>query len=115
MAALLPGASAPFSVKDETGRLGARIEQTFMANLNDRLKFLKAKVPDVVDLELEKLLRMPSAKLQATIGDSSLVLVRSQEIDIAGESGFARQVMDTVLKTLLGRREARGAGIDRLS
>ena len=113
MAALLPGASASFSVNEEKGRLGTQIEQTFMANLNDRLRFLKAKVPDVVDLQLEKLLRMPSSKLQATIGDSSLVLVRSQEIDLAGESGFARYVMETVVANIArAARKLASAGVE---
>ena len=113
MAALLPGASASFSVNEEKGRLGTQIEQTFMANLNDRLRFLKAKVPDVVDLPLEKLLRMPASKLQATIGDSSLVLVRSQEIDLAGESGFARYVMETVVANIArAARKLASAGVE---
>jgi hypothetical protein len=113
MAALLPGASASFSVNEEKGRLGTQIEQTFMANLNDRLRFLKAKVPDVVDLQLEKLLRMPSSKLQATIGDSSLVLVRSQEIDLAGESGFARYVMETVVANIArAARKLASSGVE---
>ena len=113
MAALLPGASASFSVNEEKGRLGTQIEQTFMANLNDRLRFLKAKVPDVVDLQLEKLLRMPSSKLQSTIGDSSLVLVRSQEIDLAGESGFARYVMETVVANIArAARKLASAGVE---
>ena len=113
MAALLPGASASFSVNEEKGRLGTQIEQTFMANLNDRLRFLKTKVPDVVDLQLEKLLRMPSSKLQATIGDSSLVLVRSQEIDLAGESGFARYVMETVVANIArAARKLASAGVE---
>jgi hypothetical protein len=113
MAALLPGAAASFSVNEEKGKLGTQVEQTFMANLNDRLRFLKTKVPDVVDLQLEKLLRMPSSKLQATIGDSSLVLVRSQEIDLAGESGFARYVMETVVANIArAARKLASAGVE---
>jgi PglZ domain len=114
MAALLPGGSASFSVGEEKGKLGAQIEQTFMANLNDRLRFLKAKVPDVVELQLERLLRMSSSKLETTIGDASLVLVRSQEIDLAGETGFARYVMETVVSNIArAARKLASAGVEQ--
>lgn len=114
MAALLPGASASFSVGEEKGKLGTEIEQTFMANLNDRVRFLKAKVPDVVELQLERLLRMSSSKLETTIGDASLVLVRSQEIDLAGETGFARYVMETVVSNIArAARKLASAGVEQ--
>ncbi len=113
MAALLPGASASFSVTEDKGKLGTRIEQTFMGNLNDRLRFLKAKVPDVVDLPLEKLLRMAPPKLESAIGDASLVLVRSQEIDLAGEAGFARYVMETAVANIArAARKLASAGLE---
>ena len=114
MAALLPGASASFSVGDEKRKVGAQIEQTFMANHNDRMRFLKAKVPDVVELPLEKLLRMSSSKLETTIGDASLVLVRSQEIDLAGETGFASYVMETVVSNIArAARKLANAGVEQ--
>ena len=43
MAALLPGASASFSVVDQKGELAARIEGTAMPGLSERIRFLKAK------------------------------------------------------------------------
>jgi hypothetical protein len=100
MAALLPGASASFSVVESKGKLAASVEQTTMPGLAERLKFLKAKVPDVVDLQLDKLLGMSVARLKAVVDEASLVLVRSQEIDFAGELDtdvFSRHVMDTVV------------------
>ena len=56
MAALLPGASASFSVVEQKNKLAAKIEGTTMSVLNERLKFLKAKLPDGVDIPLGKLL-----------------------------------------------------------
>jgi hypothetical protein len=116
MAALLPGASASFSVVESKGKLGAQIEQTFMTGLPERLRLLKAKVPDAVDLPLEKLLGMSTAKLVATIGSASLVLVRSQEIDLAGEVGsevFARYVMETVVANIArAARKLASAGVE---
>jgi hypothetical protein len=103
MAALLPGASASFSVVDHKGKLAASIEGTAMSSLSERLKFLKAKVPDVVELTLGKLLSTSPSRLSKTIGVSSLVVVRSQEIDFVGEMDgdlLARQVMDTILGNL---------------
>ena len=100
MAALLPGASASFAVVAQKGKLAASLEGTAMPGLNERLKFLKAKVPDAVDVTLGKLLSMPPSKLGKLVGESSLVVVRSQEIDFMGEMDgdlLARQVMDTII------------------
>jgi hypothetical protein len=103
MAALLPGASASFDLVDAKGRLAARIEGTDMPGLTERQRFLKAKVPDVVDMTLGKLLGSTSAKIAKEIGKASLVVIRSQEIDFVGEMDgdlLARQVMDTVIGNL---------------
>jgi len=103
MAALLPGASASFDVVDAKGKLAARIEGTDMPGLNERLKFLKAKVPDVMEMTLGKLLSSSPSKVGKDIGKASLVVIRSQEIDFVGEMDgdlLARQVMDTVIGNL---------------
>jgi len=103
MAALLPGASSSFSVIDHRGKLAASIEGTAMPGLTERLKFLKAKVPDVVEMTLGKLLSTAPSRLTKTIGNASLVVVRSQEIDFVGEMDgdlLARQVMDTIIGNL---------------
>jgi hypothetical protein len=100
MAALLPGASASFAVVDQKGKLAANLEGSVMPGLNERLKFLKAKVPDAIDVTLGKLLSTPPSKLSKLVGESSLVVVRSQEIDFMGEMDgdlLARQVMDTII------------------
>jgi len=103
MAALLPGASASFDVVEAKGKLAARVEGTDMPGLADRLKLLKVKVPDVVEMTLGKLLGSSPAKVGKNIGKASLVVVRSQEIDFVGEMDgdlLARQVMDTVIGNL---------------
>jgi hypothetical protein len=100
MAALLPGASGSFAVVDQKGKLAVSVEGSVMPGLAERLKLLKAKVPDAVDLTLGRLLSTPPSKLGKLIGESSLVVVRSQEIDFMGESDgdlLARQVMDTIV------------------
>jgi hypothetical protein len=100
MAALLPGTSSSFSIVEESGKLSAFVENTHMKNLSDRMKFLKVKVPDFIDLTLGKLLSNSPSKLQKMIGNSSLVLVRSQEIDALGENVdelTARAAMEGVI------------------
>lgn len=115
MAALLPGAAASFAVVDQKGKLAATIEGTAMPGLNERLRFLKTKVPDAVDVTLGKLLSTPPSRLGKLVGEASLVVVRSQEIDFVGEIDgdlLARQVMDTIIGNLARAvKKLAGAGI----
>ena len=100
MAALLPGASASFSLAEVQGRLAARIDGSAMPGLNERLKFLKARLPGLVDLPLGRLLGLSAGKLQSAVAEASLVLVRSQEIDALGENVdelTARSAMESVI------------------
>ena len=100
MAALLPGASASFSVDEQGKKLAVRIEGSSMSGLSDRLRFLKTKVPDAIDIALGKLLSTSLSNLGKITGNASLVVVRSQEIDALGESVdelTARAAMDGVI------------------
>ena len=103
MAALMPGASSSFSVVEEKDKLGARIDDAFLPDLAARKKFAGARVPKLVDVALDELLGLQPSKLAKKISGAQVVVVRSQEIDHAGETGFtfqARQVMDTVIDNL---------------
>lgn len=103
MAALLPGASASFSVIEQGGTLGARIEGTFLQDALSRRRFLASRIPGLVDLTLDELLGLSRSKLAKKIGTAPMLIVRSQELDHEGESGFtyqARQIMDTVIDNL---------------
>jgi hypothetical protein len=103
MAALQPGASASFSVVEQGGRLGARIGEGFLPDLVARKKHAAARIPKLVDLSLDELLSLQPSKLKKRLDGAQVVVVRSQEIDHAGETGFtfqARQVMDTVIDNL---------------
>ncbi|MHB1844892.1 MAG: PglZ domain-containing protein [Deltaproteobacteria bacterium] len=100
MAALLPGAASSFSVVEENGKLGARIDDTFLPDLGARKKFAAARVPKLVDIALDELLSLQQSKLAKKIESAQVVVVRSQEIDHAGETGFTRQarrIMDEVI------------------
>ncbi len=103
MAALLPGASSSFSVVEQGGKLGARIDDVFLSDLAARRKFASARLPGLVDLTLDDLLSLSAARLAKKIEGAQVIVVRSQEIDQAGEGGFtlqARQVMGTVIDNL---------------
>ncbi len=103
MAALQPGASASFSVVEQDGKLGSQIDDAFLPELASRKKFAAARIPKLVDLALDELLSLQPSKLAKKIDGAQVVIVRSQEIDHAGETGFtfqARQVMDTVIDNL---------------
>lgn len=117
MGALMPEASRSFAVVEEGGKLGARIDGAFLPDVTARRKFAAARVPKLVDVTLDDLLSLPATKLKKKLEDSQIVVVRSQEIDHAGESGFgfqARQVMDTVIDNLVRAiRKLAAAGIER--
>lgn len=116
MAALQPGASRSFSVVEQGGKLGVRIDDTFLFDLPSRKKFAAARAPGLVDIALDELLGMQPSKLSKRIDGAQVVVVRSQEIDHAGEAGFilqARQVMDTVIDNLARAiRKLAAAGIE---
>ncbi|WP_421378513.1 PglZ domain-containing protein [Paraburkholderia sp. DD10] len=116
MAALQPGASASFSVIEQGGKLGARIDDSFLPDLAGRKKHAAARVPNVVDMALDELLSLQPSKLAKKFDGAQVVVVRSQEIDHAGETGFtfqARQVMDTVIDNLARAiRKLAAAGIE---
>jgi hypothetical protein len=116
MAALQPGAAASFSVVEEGGKLGVRIDGAFLPDVNARRKFASARVPNLVDLSLDEVLGMSASKLTKAVESFQVVVVRSQEIDLAGEAGFyhARQIMDTVIDNLARAiRRLSAAGIEQ--
>ena len=117
MAALQPGASASFSVVEQGGRLGVRIDDGFLPDLAARKKFASARIPKLVDFGLDELLSLQPSKLAKKIDGAQVVVVRSQEIDHAGEAGFtfhARQVMDTVIDNLARAiRKLTAAGVEQ--
>ena len=102
MAALLPGASGSYAVVEHLGKAAARIGSAVLSDVNDRMSFLKAQVPDAGDLTFDQVLRLTTGKLQEKTRDLRLLVVRSQEIDSLGEKHelLARQLMDTVIGNL---------------
>ena len=116
MAALQPGASSSFSVVEQSGALGAKIDDAFLPDLTARKKFAASRVPGLADIALDDLLGLQPSRLAKKIEGAQVIIVRSQEIDHAGERGFtfqARQVMDTVIDNLARAiRKLAAAGIE---
>lgn len=115
MAALMPGASASFSVVEQSGKLGARIDESFLSDLPSRQRFAAARVPNLVDIELDDLLERQTSKLKKKLEGAQVVIVRSGDIDKAGEAGIrqARKIMDSVINDLSRAiRKLAGLGIE---
>jgi hypothetical protein len=116
MAALMPGASASFSVVEQAGKLGARIEESFLPDLASRKRLATGRLPMLVDMTLDELLSLQPSRLGKKLESAQVVIVRSQEIDHAGETGFtfqARQIMDTVIDNLARAvRKLAAAGVE---
>lgn len=116
MAALQPGAASSFSVVEQKGTLGAKIDEAFLPDLAARKKFAASRIPGLIDMPLDELLSLQPSRLAKKIEGAQVVIVRSQEIDHAGEGGFshlARQVMDTVIDNLARAvRKLAAAGIE---
>lgn len=117
MAALLPGASANFAVVQLKGKLVALVDGVPLPGVTERVKYLKARVPDVVDLTLSAALQDKPSDLKKRVAGHSLVSVRSTEIDYLGETGddhLARQSMDTVIGNIARAvRRLAAAGVER--
>jgi hypothetical protein len=116
MAALQPGASSSFSVIEQAGTLGAKIDDVFLPDMTARKKFAASRVPRLADIALDELLSLQPSRLAKKIEGAQVIIVRSQEIDHAGERGFtfqARQVMDTVIDNLARAiRKLAAAGVE---
>jgi PglZ domain-containing protein len=117
MAALQPGASSSFSVVEQGSTIGVRIDTAFLPDLAARKKFAATRVPNLADVSLDELLSLQPSRLAKKINGAQVIVVRSQEIDHAGETGFtfqARQVMDTVIDNLARAiRKLAAAGVEQ--
>lgn len=103
MAALHPGAAASYSVVEDHGELAAQIEGVLLPDLPARKKYFASRVPALVDLALDDLLELQRSALKRKIANAPVVVVRSQEIDKAGETiskRQARRIMDEVIDDL---------------
>lgn len=89
MANLTPAAGAGLSLELGSGNLAIRVSGTEVANVPDRVARLRAAHGDkVLDRTLDTVAGQGEKELKRALGDADLLLVRSQELDSAGESGM---------------------------
>lgn len=118
MVALLPGAERSFTIAATPKGIAGVIDKKPLSGSNARMEHAKAMVPGLVEMTLDRLLHdLTPTQVEKTVRGAPVVVIRSQEIDGAGESlpdGVARRVMGTVLEDL---RKAvlrlAGAGIEQ--
>lgn len=99
MAALLPGAAASFSVIEKNGKLGAQIGDAFLPDLSSRQKYLGALIPGSIEVTLNDVISWKESTRKKLAG-AQVVLVRSSEIDSAGENTenrYARSIMGGIV------------------
>ena len=89
MANLTPGAGAGLSLTLDGGNLAIRVGGVKVATVADRVALLRAAHGDhVLDRTLDAVAGQGEKELKRALGDADLLLVRSQELDSAGESGM---------------------------
>lgn len=89
MANLTPAAGAGLSLALVGTDLEIRVSGAKVANVPDRIARLRAAHGDkVLDRTLDAVAGQGEKELKRALGDSDLLLVRSQELDSAGESGM---------------------------
>ena len=115
MANLTPGAGAGLSLELDGSDLAIRVDGSKVATVPDRVARLRAAHGDkVLDRTLEVVAGQGEKELKRALGDADLLLVRSQELDAAGESGMLNAAwaqFNAVLDLLAqSRRSARPGG-----
>jgi hypothetical protein len=89
MANLTPGAGAGLALELDGGGLAIRIDGAKVATITERVARLRAAHGDkVLDRTLDVVAGQGEKELKRALGDADLLLVRSQELDAAGESGM---------------------------
>ena len=84
----------------KNGRIGASIKDAFLPDLLSRQKFLQASIPGAVDVTLGEVVTF-AKRTKDKLAGAQVVLVRSSEIDSAGESTdshYARAIMEGVVE-----------------
>jgi hypothetical protein len=105
MAALLPGAETDFGCDVRDGELVPTVSGKPMVTVNDRKDRFREQLGDrTKDVRLDELLDDNDAKLRERIGRASLLVVRSDDIDKAGEGTnlpSARRFMSSILDDVM--------------
>ncbi len=118
MANLLPDAASTLRVGLDGDRITVTVGGTEVKDVPGRRDLLRARHGSVADFDLNDASQKGEKALNRAIGDSSLVLLRSQEVDVAGESGLLSvawahfETVTNLLASVIARLAQ--AGIDRV-
>jgi hypothetical protein len=88
MANLAPSAAANLTVSLESGKLRVAMGDRMISTVEHRVDLLRAAHGTVANLDLGSLSQQGEKELTRAVKGADLILVRSQEIDTAGESGM---------------------------
>lgn len=89
MANLTPDAASGLALKLSEGNLSITVDGSKVEGVPDRIARLRAAHGDkVLDRTLDVVAGQGEKELKRALGDADLLLVRSQELDAAGESGM---------------------------
>lgn len=88
MTNLLPAAAERLSVEIDDGQLSVAIGDHQVTTVEHRVEMLRAAHGHVANLDLGTVSQQGETELKRAVKGADLVLVRSQEIDAAGESGL---------------------------
>jgi len=88
MANLAPAAAEKLMVSLDGGKLAVAVGDRPVGTVEQRVELLRAAHGTVANLELGALSQQGEKELAKAVKGADLVLVRSQEIDAAGESGM---------------------------
>jgi hypothetical protein len=89
MANLTPGAGTGLSLTLDGGDLAIQVDGAKIATVADRVARLRAaRGGKILDRTLDAVAGQGEKELKRALGDADLLLVRSQELDSAGESGM---------------------------
>jgi hypothetical protein len=101
MAALMPGADGAFALVADGNEVAPAIAGRVLRNSSDRMALLRESYGDRFrEFALGELLSMPQKKMQGAVGDTDLLVVRTQEIDELAESQslyLARKLMSDII------------------
>ena len=88
MANLLPGASTGLRLSLDGERIAVHVGGVAVDTVTHRCDLLRARHGSVANLDLNDASQKGEKALSNAVGDADLILIRSQEVDAAGESGM---------------------------
>lgn len=88
MANLLPGASTGLRLSLDGERIAVHVSGVAVDTVTHRCDLLRARHGNVANLDLNDASQKGEKALSNAVGDADLILIRSQEVDVVGESGM---------------------------